>query len=63
MTYVICEPCIGVNDNSCVEVYPVDRIHPTPEELAYEQADMLVIELNAAVYQDQPADSQGPSRP
>jgi ferredoxin len=27
MTYVITEPCIGVKDNSCVEVCPVDCIH------------------------------------
>jgi NAD-dependent dihydropyrimidine dehydrogenase PreA subunit len=29
---VINEPCIGVKDNSCVEVCPVDCIHPTPDE-------------------------------
>jgi NAD-dependent dihydropyrimidine dehydrogenase PreA subunit len=27
LTYVIAEPCIGVKDNSCVEVCPVDCIH------------------------------------
>jgi ferredoxin len=27
MTYVITEPCIGVKDNSCVAVCPVDCIH------------------------------------
>jgi len=27
MTYVICEPCIGVKDKACVEVCPVDCIH------------------------------------
>ena len=32
MTYVITEPCIGVKDNSCVEVCPVDCIHPTESE-------------------------------
>jgi NAD-dependent dihydropyrimidine dehydrogenase PreA subunit len=31
MTYVIAEPCIGTKDNSCVEVCPVDCIHPTPK--------------------------------
>ena len=30
MAYVIAEPCIGTKDNSCVEVCPVDCIHPTP---------------------------------
>ena len=28
MTYVINELCIGVKDISCVEVCPVDCIHP-----------------------------------
>ncbi|MFM8593752.1 MAG: ferredoxin family protein [Chloroflexota bacterium] len=27
MAYVIAQPCIGVKDNSCVEVCPVDCIH------------------------------------
>lgn len=31
MTYVICEPCIGVKDKSCVEVCPVDCIHEAPD--------------------------------
>ena len=29
MTCVVNEPCIGTKDYSCVEVCPVDRIHPT----------------------------------
>ncbi|MGH8104557.1 MAG: 4Fe-4S dicluster domain-containing protein [bacterium] len=32
MTYVICEPCIGTKDKSCVEVCPVDCIHENAEE-------------------------------
>lgn len=27
MAYVIAEPCIGVKDQSCVDVCPVDCIH------------------------------------
>ena len=38
MTYVINEPCIGTKDTSCVEVCPVDCIHPTPEEPDFESA-------------------------
>ena len=30
VAYVIAAPCIGTKDNSCVEVCPVDCIHPTP---------------------------------
>ena len=59
MTYVIAEPCIGQKDNSCVEVCPVDCIHPTPDEPDYEAQEMLYIdpdewnkyiEINAAYY-------------
>lgn len=35
MTYVIAEPCIGVKDQACVDVCPVDCI--------YEGEDMLYI--------------------
>jgi NAD-dependent dihydropyrimidine dehydrogenase PreA subunit len=44
MAYVIAEPCIGTKDNSCVEVCPVDCIHPTPDEPDYEEATMLYID-------------------
>ncbi len=32
MTYIIAEPCIDVKDKSCVDVCPVDCIHPTDGE-------------------------------
>ena len=35
MTYVIAEPCIGVEDASCVDVCPVDCIHTTDEAPLY----------------------------
>ncbi len=44
MAYVIAEPCIGVKDNSCVEVCPVDCIHPTPGEPDYNSAEQLYID-------------------
>ena len=44
MAYVIAEPCIGTKDNSCVEVCPVDCIHPTPDEPDYEQVEHLYID-------------------
>jgi ferredoxin len=31
MAYVIAEPCINVKDRGCVEVCPVDCIHPRVE--------------------------------
>ena len=44
MPYVIAEPCIGVKDASCVEVCPVDCIHPTAEEPGFDEADQLYID-------------------
>ncbi len=32
MTYIIAEPCIDVKDTACVDVCPVDCIHPTKNE-------------------------------
>ncbi len=32
MAFVICQPCEGVCDTACVDVCPVDCIHPTKEE-------------------------------
>jgi ferredoxin len=45
MTYVINEPCIATKDASCVEVCPVDCIHPTPGEPDFEAAEQLYIDL------------------
>ena len=35
MTYVIAEPCIGTKDTACVEVCPVDCIHPKKDSAEY----------------------------
>ena len=32
MTYIIAEPCLDVKDTACVEVCPVDCIHPMKKE-------------------------------
>ena len=42
MAYVISEPCIATKDASCVDVCPVDCIHPTPDEpgFAYQRAQI-----------------------
>ncbi|MDP6455872.1 MAG: ferredoxin family protein [Candidatus Marinimicrobia bacterium] len=32
MTYIIAEPCVGVCDTACVDVCPVDCIHPMKED-------------------------------
>jgi ferredoxin len=32
MAFVIAEPCVGVKDTACVDVCPVDAIHPRGDE-------------------------------
>jgi NAD-dependent dihydropyrimidine dehydrogenase PreA subunit len=49
MTYVIAEPCIGEKDNSCVEVCPVDCIHPTPDEPDYDSQEQLFIDPDECI--------------
>jgi len=44
MAYVIAEPCINEKDASCVEVCPVDCIHPTPDESGFGEARQLFID-------------------
>jgi NAD-dependent dihydropyrimidine dehydrogenase PreA subunit len=44
MPYVITEPCISSKDASCVEVCPVDCIHPTPDEPGFADAQQLFID-------------------
>ena len=44
MAYVICEPCIGTKATACVDVCPVDCIHPTRDEDGFEASDMLFID-------------------
>jgi len=42
MTYVITGSCI--KDDSCIEVCPVDCIHPTPDAPDFETAEQLYID-------------------
>jgi len=43
MAYVITEPCINVKDQACVEVCPVDCIHPHQGEPDFENEPQLYI--------------------
>ena len=49
MAYIIAEPCIGTKDNSCVEVCPVDCIHPTPDEPDYDGVEQLYIDPDECI--------------
>ena len=44
MTYVITEPCIGVKDAACVDVCPMDCIHPRKDEQGFAAALQLYID-------------------
>lgn len=43
MAYVIAELCIGAAHCACAAVCPIDGIHPTVEEAAFEIEDMCYI--------------------
>jgi ferredoxin len=45
MTYIIAEPCIDTKDTACVDVCPVDCIHPTKNEAEeFEKENKLYID-------------------
>jgi len=49
MTYVITEPCIGTKDASCVDVCPVDCIHPRQDEPGFTAALQLYIDPDECI--------------
>ena len=49
MAYIIAEPCIGTKDTACVEVCPVDCIHPTKDEPDFESAEQLYIDPEVCI--------------
>lgn len=49
MAYVIAEPCIGTKDASCVNVCPVDCIHPRKDEADFEPVQQLYIDPDTCI--------------
>jgi NAD-dependent dihydropyrimidine dehydrogenase PreA subunit len=49
MAYVITEPCINTKDTACVNVCPVDGIHPTKSEGDYAKVAQLYIDPDACI--------------
>ena len=49
MAYVIAAPCVGCKDTSCVDVCPVDCIHPTPDESDFDFFDQLFIDPDQCI--------------
>jgi len=43
MPFIITDPCIETKDTACVDVCPVDCIHPRKDEAEFAQATMLYI--------------------
>ena len=43
MSFFITDPCIGNKDTACVDVCPVDCIHPRKDEPEFVEASMLYI--------------------
>jgi len=43
MAYIITDPCIDTKDSACVDVCPVDCIHPRKDEPEFATARMLYI--------------------
>ena len=43
MTFIITDPCIETKDTACVDVCPVDCIHPRKDEPEFEESTMLYI--------------------
>jgi ferredoxin len=43
MPFVITDPCIGTKDTACVDVCPVDCIHPRKDEPEFATTSMLFI--------------------
>ena len=49
MAYIIAEPCVNVKDGACVDVCPVDCIHPAKGEPDYEQHNQLYIDPDECI--------------
>jgi len=47
--YIIAEPCVGTKDTACVDVCPVDCIHPRKDEAGFEAAEMLYIDPDVCI--------------
>jgi len=49
MAYIIAQPCITVKDTACVEVCPVDCIHPHKSDAGFEASEQLYIDPDTCI--------------
>lgn len=49
MAFIIAEPCIDAKSGECVQVCPVDCIHPRPDEDGYANVRQLFIDPETCI--------------
>jgi NAD-dependent dihydropyrimidine dehydrogenase PreA subunit len=49
VSHYIAEPCIGVKDTACVDVCPVDCIHPRKDEPDFAKVEQLYIDPQTCI--------------
>jgi ferredoxin len=49
MVYVITEPCVDCKDTACVNICPVDAIHPRRDEPEFEVERQLFIDPDTCI--------------
>jgi NAD-dependent dihydropyrimidine dehydrogenase PreA subunit len=49
MAFIITEPCINVKDLTCIDVCPVDCIHPRKDEKGFAKSPQLYIDPDVCI--------------
>jgi NAD-dependent dihydropyrimidine dehydrogenase PreA subunit len=49
MAFVVTDACVGVKDAGCMDVCPVDCIHPMPNTPAFAVADQVYIDPTSCI--------------
>jgi len=49
MTFIIAEPCVNTKDTACVDVCPVDCIHPTKDDPKFADEKLLYIDPDECI--------------
>ncbi len=49
MSHYITDICVGTKDTACVDVCPVDCIHPTKDETEFETEEQLFIDPDVCI--------------
>ncbi len=49
MPHIIAEPCVNTKDTACVDVCPVDCIHPVKDAADFDSVDQLYIDPDTCI--------------